>query len=272
MSNRNYYYLISSLPKLRLDDYAERYRLDNFITDLGKLLTEEHFVFVRDILCSYDNALVIDALLGYESPRFSRHGNWMFDEVKRSLRSAEYRFSDYINEFLAEYNSQKKERGFSRAELEDMLAAKFYSKMAVHPNQLIKGYFTFDRDLRNILVALNKKKFDIDRDSCVGDLEDEVINNLRRSSLSDFGLSRDLDYILELIEHFKADDIVSFQKYVDQLRWNKIDSINTFKYFEIDALLGYLIKFLLVERWHALGIQTGDDIFRQRTKVSLATA
>jgi len=217
MSNRNYYYLISSLPKLRLDDYKERYRLDNYITDLKKHLTEEHFCFVQDIL-------------------------------------------------------QKKERGLSRVNRDDVLQQQFYLKMTAHPNEFIRNYFIFDRDLRNILVAINKKKFDIDGDGYVGDSEDEVINNLRRSSLSDFGLSPDLDYIPELIEHFKADDIVSFQKYVDQLRWNKIDSINTFKYFEIDALLGYLIKFMLVERWHALDIQTGDDIFRQRTKVSLATA
>jgi len=217
MSNRNYYYLISSLPKLRLDDYKERYRLDNYIEDLRKHLIPEHLCFVQDIL-------------------------------------------------------EQKERSLSTAIKDNSQQQKLYLKMTNHPNEFIRRYFTFDRDLRNILVALNKKKFNVDREGYVGDSEDEVIHNLQTSSLSDFGLSRDLDYASELIEHFKNDDIVNFQKYIDQLRWEKINTINTFDYFNINIILGYLVKFILVERWHALDAQTGDNAFRQRTKVSLATA
>lgn len=210
MSNRNYYYLVSSLPKLRLDDYKERYRLDSYIADLKKHLSGEHLDFAQDILQSRKNT-------------------------------------------------------------DDISQQQFYLKMTTHPNEFIRNYFTFDRDLRNILVALNRRKFNVGTDGYVGELEDEVIHNLKTSSLSDFGLSRDIDHVSKLIEHFKTDDIVNFQKYVDQLRWERIDSINTFKYFQIDVLLGYLVKFILVERWNALDIQSGDDIFRQRTEVSLAT-
>ncbi|MFC1709313.1 DUF2764 family protein [Candidatus Omnitrophota bacterium] len=217
MSNRNYYYLISSLPKLRLDDYKEHYRLDNYIADLKKHLTEEHLYFVQGIV-------------------------------------------------------QNKERGLSAANADDIAQQQFYLKMTTSSNEFIRSYFTFDRDLRNVLVALNKRKFNLDTDGYVGEQEDDVIHNLKISSLSDFGLSWDLSYVPALIDHFQSDDIVSFERYVDQLRWETIDSINTFKYFAIDVLLGYLVKFMLVERWLSLDVQSGDEIFKDRTKVSLATA
>lgn len=272
MANPNYYYLVSSLPKLRLDDYNEHYRLGNFIEDLEKHLTDEHLSFARDILYTYDNEIIIDVLLGYTQPRFNRQGNWKFDEVKKILQSDEDIFPGYINKFLLEYNQIKKENIINRADLEDKLFSEFYQKMTHHKNQFISEYFMFERNLRNVLVALNKKKFNISTDQYLGSAEDEVISALKLSSLGDFGLSGDLDFISGLIERFQSDDIVNFEKYLDQLRWNRIDYINTLKYFEIDVLLGYLIKIMLVERWIALDVQTGGDIFKQRTTVSLAAA
>ena len=272
MNNQGYYYVVASLPRLSLDDNTQRYRLDNFIADAHKLLCDEHMGFVCDILCSYDVSLIIDALLGLEKPRFNRAGNYTFDKIKRSLESGEYIFDNFINKFLIEYNRDKKEKPLNRAELQDSLMDKFYEKMINHPNRFIREYFLFDRNLRNILVALNKRKFKDSLDDYVGSQEeDDVIISLKESSQGDFGLSHEIDYLAQLIEHFQNDDIVTLEKYIDELRWNKIDAINTFNYFEIDMILGYLIKFMLVERWFALDPKIGHDIFAEKTNVVLAS-
>lgn len=277
MSNRGYYYLISSLPKLRLDDYNEHYRLDNYIQDLKKHLTEEHFCFVQDILQKKERGLsaanMDDILQQQFYPPSRKTAGLSVDEFKKNASAdvdkvqALYKSADNPPKPKAEALWRRRVHTGTTG-----LPVGYHLKMTTCSNEFIRNYFTFDRDLRNVLVALNKRKFNLDTDGYVGEQEDEVIQNLMTSSLSDFGLSRDLDYVPALIEHFQNDDIVSFQRYIDQLRWEKIDSINTFKYFSIDVLLGYLVKFMLVERWLALDVQSGWDIFKDRTKVSLATA
>ena len=45
------------------------------------------------------------------------------------------------------------------------------------------------------------------------------------------------------------------------------DEINTFNYFAVDVLLGYLIKLIIVERWIALEPHRGREIFQQLTAI-----
>ena len=62
-------------------------------------------------------------------------------------------------------------------------------------------------------------------------------------------------------------DIVHIEKFADQLRWKMIDQINALAYFEIDVLLGYLIKLMLVERWISLDEVAGKEVFQKTTEI-----
>ena len=45
--------------------------------------------------------------------------------------------------------------------------------------------------------------------------------------------------------------------------WKKIDEINTFDYFNVSALLGYIAKLKIIDRWMALDEATGREMFRK---------
>ncbi|MCP4650217.1 MAG: DUF2764 family protein [PVC group bacterium] len=259
----NYYCLVTGLPELHLDDYKEPYRVKEFVSELSEGLIDRDFGYVRDILCLYDNKPIVDAVLGLDSPKAK--------EWQEKLQDHELVADDYIASFLTEVKRKKREDViFSREELERMLFSGFYSKMTVHENQFIRCYFEFDLTLRNTLAVLNKRRFNLEKVNLVEAEDDSyIINQLKISNAGDFGLSGEIDYIQALIESFNNNDAVHSEKYIDQLRWGKIDQINMFQYFEIDVLLGYLMKLMMVERWIQLDEQRGSEVFNKITEVAM---
>ncbi|MFH2137173.1 MAG: DUF2764 family protein [Candidatus Omnitrophota bacterium] len=270
--SKNYYYLIASLPELHLDDNKEPYRVKDFVAELSEQLYPEHFNYVRSIISIYDNANIVDAVLGRDTPWGQQTGNRSFKEIRDLLAEDGFGFDEYIISSLKQIgHSNKEEKNLLRANLEDIIFSNYYRKMTAHENLFIQTYFKFDFQLRNILVALNKRKFNLENADFIDIEEDSyIVNKLRSNGANDFGLSGDIEYLQKLIESVNNNESIHIEKYIDQLRWNKIEEINTFKYFEIDVLLGFLLKLMLVERWIHLDEHKGSEIFDERAKAELS--
>lgn len=269
--SRNYYYLISSLPELRLDDYKEPYRVNEFIEELYANLEPEHAGYVQDILCMNDNPNIVDIVSGRANTWLDARGNWSFKEVKSFFdlpETLDEKKHAYILRFMNSLGELKKEaKTISRYQVEELLLGRFYGQMMRHKNSFIREYFSFDFNLRNVLLAINKRKFKLDKISLLDVEENQIVRKLQTSTAADFGLSASLNYIQALIAVFEKDDIVYREKFIDQLRWEKIDEINTFSYFNVDVLLGYLIKLMMVERWIAMQAIHGREALAKISKI-----
>ena len=267
----NYYYLISSLPELRLDDYKEPYQVNELIEELYLNLDPKRCRYVRDVLYMNDNPNIIDVLCGAGNTWIDARGNYTFKQMEQMLLSPDSIDGEkdgYIVSFYNEFRmlSSRDEKP-KRDELENLLLKGFYKKMMDHENDFIKNYFTFDYYLRNTLLALNKRKFQ-DQDIELLDIDqDDIIKKLNGSSSGDFGLGGNLDFMSRILDIFEKDDIVQREKAIDQMRWEMIDQINTFAYFKVDTLLGYLIKLMMVERWIAMTDQKGGEVFDRLSEV-----
>ena len=267
--SKGYYYLVASLPQLRLDDYKEPYRVNEFVGELFEHLTPRHCRYVRDFLYGYDSPHIADALLGKETARPGQPGNWSFAEIKIQMQMPEAERDSYLSSVLSGFHDLKKNKeALPRPEVESLVAAVYYKKMRAHENRLLREYFRFDWRLRNILAALNKRKFPSMGAEFLEIEEDPDIEQLKTSAQNDFGLSREVDYLPGLLEAFGKGDVLHLEKYVDLLRWRQVDDLNLFKYFEIDVLLGYLIKLMLVERWILLDERRGQEVLAVRTEVN----
>ena len=60
-----------------------------------------------------------------------------------------------------------------------------------------------------------------------------------------------------------AGDILSRERGIDDLMWEKISDLTTFNYFDIDAILGFITKLNIVARWYKLDEQTGREMFKR---------
>jgi Protein of unknown function (DUF2764) len=270
--SKEYYYLITSLPQLRLDDYKEPYRVNEFVAEVQDHVIERHRGYVRDILCLYDNVYIIEALLGRQQPIFSRPGNWSFEDIRAAMQFADSAIDPYLTEIALRFKRMKSSQElFTRLDVEQLVATVYYEKMLRHENTFIRSYFYFDYILRNILAALNARKLQLDKPAVLDIGFDDLVEQLAVSTKNDFGLSRDLDYLPLLMEMFVKADLVNTEKFIDQIRWQTIEEMTVFNYFEIDVLLAYLIRLMLVERWIALDEHKGNEIFTARTQVNQET-
>ena len=151
-------------------------------------------------------------------------------------------------------------KGFSDKELN----ADFYAAALRHRNRFLREYFRFDLNLRNAKARYLNAQLgrDPDMDVMTGEdpeAEDVDIDGFRFTG-GEFEEALKVDNIL-------ADkDLVSREKGLDDLLWDKIDGLSTFHYFDIEAVLAYIAKLHIVTRWLNLDEEVGRDVFRRLLK------
>jgi len=268
--SKNYYYLISALPELRLDDYKEPYRVKEFAAELSEHLDHGDYRYVKGILHVFDNPNLVDCALGLERPWFEYTGNWTFNELKKRFPFEDDAEDGYLRLFMRGLQDLKKEKEeLTRSDIETMIWEKFYAMMLNSDNNFIRRYFSFDCELKNILSAINARRFGLKKSSLLNLGHSQVYEQLVNSSSQDFGLSSNYEFIPALQEKISKAEVAHSEKFIDQLRWNFIDEINTFSYFSIDVLLGFLLKLIAVERWILLDDKKGSEAFKKLTEIKL---
>ena len=138
------------------------------------------------------------------------------------------------------------EKGF----VDENLTEDFYRQALASRNRFVRDYFRFDLNVRNAKVRyLNEA---LGRDP-----KKDVIVLTEDDSRDEFEEVSKLDAVL----HGK--DILERERGIDDLMWDKIDEITTYDYFDIEAILGFLAKLHIVERWYILDEKTGREMFRK---------
>ena len=76
---------------------------------------------------------------------------------------------------------------------------------------------------------------------------------LRRSSASDFGLRGELPYIDAVIAAVNDEsNLLEKEHKIDRIRWQQAVDLAAEDYFNVNAVLSYLVRINLVARWTQL--------------------
>ncbi|MBQ7532669.1 MAG: DUF2764 family protein [Bacteroidales bacterium] len=137
------------------------------------------------------------------------------------------------------------EEGFD----ENTLGAEFYKKAAESKNRFIREYFDFDGRLRNMKVAYLAKRLDKKGDAYLVDMPE-----------ADFEEEGQIKDILA------NDDFVLREQKMDELKWEKASDIARMDYFNMNAILAFLVKAKTVQRWAELDKAKGEEMFRKLVK------
>ena len=153
-----------------------------------------------------------------------------------------------VMELLSEKDQQLvelMEEGFD----EQTLGADFYAKAAESKNRFIREYFDFDGRLRNMKVQYLAKRLGKDGNAFLVDLPE-----------ADFEEGKQIEEIL-------ADaDFVKREQKMDELKWEKASDIARMDYFNMNAILAFLVKAKTVQRWAELDTAKGEEMFRKLVK------
>ena len=141
--------------------------------------------------------------------------------------------------------------------LEENLNAGFYIEALTHKDAFIRAYFRFDLNVRNAKVKYLNKALGRDAEKDVLLFGEDTPQAVLDAAAEEFEEAADLETILN------TGDILSRERGIDDLMWEKIDSLTTFNYFDIDAILGFITKLNIVARWYRLDEQTGREMFKR---------
>ena len=127
---------------------------------------------------------------------------------------------------------------------DENLNREFYEAALKDKERFIKEYFTFDLNVRNGKARFLNKAFERPIDQDTINLEVGEFTELQR-----------LDEVLN------APDLLSRERGLDSMMWEKILQITTFNYFDLDAILGFIARLHIIGRWFALDEKTGREMF-----------
>ena len=153
-----------------------------------------------------------------------------------------------IMELLSEKDQQLVElleEGFD----ENSLDATFYAKAAESKNRFLREYFDFDGRLRNMKVNYLAKRLGKNGDNFVVELPE-----------ADFDEEKQIKEILADV------DFVDREQRMDELKWEKASDIARMDYFNMNAILAFLVKAKTVQRWAELDPIKGEEMFHKLVK------
>lgn len=173
--------------------------------------------------------------------------NSVIAEIKRDLDEKDAALVDFLL------------KGFSDKEL----TPDFYAEALRSRNRFLREYFRFDLNLRNAKVRFLNQELGRDPDMDVvsgkgDDMEDMDLDiDLYRFRPGEFEEAAKVDSVLA------RTDLLSREKGLDDITWEKVDSLGLFHYFDLTSVLSYVAKLHIVDRWLSLDEEAGRELFRK---------
>lgn len=248
---QQYYYLISGLPGIALDESRNLPSFKQLSDDILPLLSPEDQKSLKLLRTESDIKNLIRYFDKVERP-FDLNGNFTEDELESAVKDS----SILPRCMQSVIVSRKENRGTQSAlAADDEAFAEFYNELLESSDPFIKTYSRFEFILRNVLAALNARRYKMTLENVVIG-NDSVSDTIRKSGSPDFGLSAEYPWINKLLT-LPVDDPIESEKRIDQLRWSVMDELSAFDGFGSAIVFVFVLKLRSAERWKALLPETG---------------
>lgn len=267
-----YYYLVSGLPDISLDDGKLAYTVADFRAEMEATLSAKDQKLIDLFFLKYDNANLLACLKEADAPldprgRITREE---FEAVYKALKEEEklpkneaipaYHVT-FIQRYLAEEQSEQKGEK-AQVSWEDQLAALYYEAAMKAPNPFVAGWFELNLNINNVLTAITCRKYGFDKSLYIVG-HNEIAEQIRTSNARDFGLSDAVEYLPELQRIAEETDLYARERKIDLLKWKWLEDQTFFKTFDMERVFAYLLQLEMIERWVNLDKARGEQTFRE---------
>ena len=262
MFGKSYYALVAGLREYALDAETKGFDLEAIIAEILEVVSDADAKRVNLLYAYYDCENLISRYNG--SSTHNPLGRLSSEDIKEELQNPS-RLIAPLAKVVAAYASH--EGGDEEAEVDNSqpfakaLLTAYYKACETSGSRLLRDWSRTDRTIRNIVAATVARQSGIAAASVVvGD--DSVAAALSRSSAADFGLRTELPFVEQLVA-IVADEhnMLEKERKIDNIRWAEISELSTFDYFDINAIIAYLVKVNMVARWVALDAKVGREMF-----------
>lgn len=258
---RNYYYLVAGLQDITIDVHKLQFSQLAFREELKTEVHPDDFMLVEQLFLPFDNANLLNLLQKTGRP-FDEKGNFSQERLEDNIKEP-HDLPEYMRQFIVAFKSN--DPLMPDMSPENELTTLFFDQMLRIGNDFLRNWFEFELNVRNIFTALLARKYEIPYEhQIIG--TGEVANIIRKSHARDFGLGADIDYLDELANLVRNDNVQDREKAIDELRWKYLDEAIFFEYFTIEKILAFTIKLGMAERWLGIDKDHGNEMFKKLLK------
>ena len=263
MFDKNYYCLVAGLREYTLDADTKGFDAKEIVDEILEELSTADAAAVRLLYGYYDceNIIALRAGRAAYNPLGNISREQLEDELKQPATLPEA-----VARVVRAYNEPESEwaEGLDMTHsFEKAIFTAYYAECAASKSRFLREWAEFDRTLRNVAAAAVARTLDRAIDSVtVGG--GDVVEQLHRSSAADFGLRGELAYIDAVIAAVNDEqNIVEKEHKIDLVRWEYAGELASFDYFNINAVLSYLVKINIVARWSILDVKRGREMLER---------
>lgn len=261
MFGSEYYCLVAGLREYALDADTKGFDAQAIVAEVLEGVSRYDAAAVRLLYGYYDceNIAALRAGRSAHNPL----GNFSREELAEQMKHPDRlprRVADTVRAYADPEGEQAEELDMNRR-FETALFDAYYAECARSSSRFLREWSAFDRNLRNIIAAVAARVAGRPAEEVVvggGDVSEQ----LQRSSAADFGLRGELPWIDALIAAVNDEtNLVEKEHKIDLIRWNESVGLAAFDYFDIDAILSYLVRVNIVARWTQLDERRGREMF-----------
>ena len=266
MFDKNYYCLVAGLREYSLDADTKGFNARAIIEEILEGVSARDARCVRLLYGYYD----CENLGNFRKGRAAHNplGNLSREEIEEQTKNPDRlpaRMATVVRSYSAivDEDADNEDGIDTDRSFENALFSAYYDECAHSKSRFLRQWADFDRNLRNISAAVVARVTGRSAEqSVVGG--DETSQQLKRSSAADFGLRGDVPYLEAVIAAVNDEtNLVEKERKIDAIRWNQAEELSTFDYFDINALLAYLVKVNIVARWTRLDDKQGREMLHR---------
>jgi hypothetical protein len=263
MFEKNYYSLVAGLKEYTLDADTKGFDAREIVAEIIEDLSAGDAAAVRLMYGYYDCENIIALRAGRTA--YNPLGNIAREELTEELSSPKYlpaAVARVVRAYAEPEGEDAEGLDMSRS-FEKALLTAYYEECAKSGCRFLREWSEFDRTLRNVSAAAVARTAGRSIDGAIiggGDIADQ----LQRSSAADFGLRGEVAYIDAVISAVNDEqNLVEKEHKIDLIRWEQALELTSFDYFNINAILSYLVRINIVARWAVLDAKRGRDMLER---------
>ena len=263
MFDKNYYCLVAGLREYTLDADTKGFDAKEIVDEILEELSTADAAAVRLLYGYYDCENIIALRAGRAA--YNPLGNIAREQLENELKQPAL-LPEAVARVVRAYNEPEGEwaEGLDMTHsFEKAIFTAYYAECAASKCRFLREWAEFDRTLRNVAAAAVARTLDrtIDGVTVGGG---DVVEQLHRSSAADFGLRGELAYIDAVIAAVNDEqNLVEKEHKIDLVRWVYAAELSSFDYFNINAVLSYLVKINIVARWSLLDVKRGREMLER---------
>lgn len=286
----NYYTLGAALPTLKQGEYrSSAITSAEFLKVLMPQLTPHDARQLRLLLLQNDNQLLLHLLQSSEMPAWMRDESTphlvigetklrqMIEVMEQYVRAVEDPltvlepkrpqldkdlYPSYMVDFVELYLTDHLRGEVSSYFYEDILAMRYAAYLQQKGNAFLRAWALFEENISAFLAAHTAEQYQLELAKyLVG--ERDLLQQLRERNWSEIQAGSYADLYKELKGISEEEHLALREQKIDALKWAELDRVTFSDLFSIDAMMVYLLRLQILERWERLDKVRGEETFRQ---------